>query len=259
MVRLYAKLIAICYKSQMQYATSFWMMTAAVFLGTFMDIFGIWVLFDRFQIIQGWTFPELALIYGIVNIGFALTDMTGRGFDNFGTMVKQGDFDRILLRPLGSLFQIATRETHFIKLGRLLQGLVVLVWGYLELQISAVYLPVIIFSIFGTACVFYGLYIIQATISFWTTETLELMNIVTYGGMESGQYPMTIYPPLFRGFFTFIVPLACAVYYPIATLLHHETLPIWIDFALPISGVLFLWVSTFFWSIGVRKYQSTGN
>ena len=259
MIRLYGKLIGVCYRSQMQYPTSFWMLTSALFLGTFVDILAIWALFDRFHLIQEWTFPELALIYGIMHMGFAMADATARGFDNFGATVKQGDFDRVLLRPLGSLFQIATRELHLIKIGRFLQGAVVFGWGYSELQMSAFHLPLMLFCLLGTSCLFYGLYIMQATFSFWTTETLELMNIVTYGGMESGQYPMTIYPPFFRGFFTFIISLATVVYYPIATLLHHESMPLWAAFSLPISGVFFLGISMLFWKLGVQKYQSTGS
>jgi ABC-2 type transport system permease protein len=54
--------------------------------------------------IQGWTLKEPALIYGILHIGFAIAEASGRGFDTFSRMVIQGDFDRILLRPLGTIF-----------------------------------------------------------------------------------------------------------------------------------------------------------
>jgi viologen exporter family transport system permease protein len=51
----------------------------------------------------------------------------------------------------------------------------------------------VLFTVLGGACLFFGLIIMQATLAFWTTETLEIMNTLTYGGVESAQYPMAIY------------------------------------------------------------------
>lgn len=260
-LRLFFKLIGISFKSQMQHRASFFMLMYTYFLSTSIDIIGIWVLFDRFKMVQGWTLPEVAIIYGIMHIGFSIPEAFARGFDNFGLLIKNGDFDRILLRPLGTLFQMASREIQWIRLGRMLQGGLILAWGLLEVQYSFSYLHalIVLLAILGTAAVFYGLFIAQATLTFWTTETLELMNITTFGGLEVGQYPMSIYPPLLRGFFTFIIPLACVAYYPIATALNHETLPLWLGTIAPLTGLLFLYLSIQLWKLGVRHYSSTGS
>lgn len=260
-MKLFFKLIGVSFRSQMQHRASFVMLSLALFLSSFVDIIGIWVLFDRFKLLQGWTFEELAVIYGIMHMGFATAESLGRGFDTFGLLVKSGDFDRLLLRPVGTLIQVATREVMITRIGRFLQGLVVLLWGCFVLKISLLSWKagIILMSYLGTAALFYGLLILQGTLSFWTTETLEIMNILTFGGMETGQFPMTIYKPSFRLFFTFIVPLACVGYYPIATMLKHESMPIWIGVLLPFAGVIFLWISTYVWELGVRRYHSTGS
>ena len=52
----------------------FLILAATHFIATFVDILGIWVLFDRFKMIQGWTLAELALIYGIMHMGFAAAE-----------------------------------------------------------------------------------------------------------------------------------------------------------------------------------------
>lgn len=260
-IQLYFKLIAIAFRGQMQHRASFFMLALAYFIATFVEIFGIWVLFDRFKMIQGWTFEELALIYGIMHIGFSTAEAFARGFDTFSQIVKNGDFDRILLRPMGTLFQVAAREIQFMRIGRFLQGLMILLWGCTQLKVSFDSLSalVIFLAFLGTTSLFYGLFIIQATLSFWTTETLELMNIVTYGGLESGQYPMSIYNPIFKGFFTFIIPMACVAYYPVAILLHHEILPMGVGLIAPLAGILFLSLSYRLWNFGVSHYQSTGS
>lgn len=260
-IRLFFKLIEISFKSQMQHRASFLMLFSTFFLSTFIDIMGIWVLFDRFEMIQGWSLEEVAIIYGIMHIGFSIPEAFARGFDNFGLLIRNGDFDRVLLRPLGTLFQMASREIHWIRLGRFFQGSIVLAWGCAQLQfpLNSLHILIIFLAIAGTAALFYGLFILQATLTFWTTETLELMNITTFGGLEVGQYPISVYGPLLRGFFTFIIPLACVAYYPIATVLNHETIPFRLGAGAPLAGVLFLYFSGKLWKLGVRHYSSTGS
>jgi len=259
--RLYWKLIGISIRSQMQHRASFLMLTVAYFLSTLVDILGIWVLFDRFKMVQGWTLEEVGLIYGVMHMGFAIAEASARGFDTFSETVKHGDFDRLLLRPIGTLFQVATSEVQWIRMGRFIQGLLVLLWSCQQLGIHFFSLTsgILAFAVVGTASLFYGLMVVQGALSFWTVETLELMNITTFGGLESGQYPMSIYRPSFRMFFTFVVPLACVAYYPVAVALHHEAFPLWAALVFPVTGLVFLYAACQFWHLGVRRYHSTGS
>lgn len=260
-IGLYFKLINVSIRSQLQYKASFIMLSIAHFFATLVDILGIWVLFDRFHIINGWTLQELAILYGVLHMGFAFSEAIARGIDTFSLLVKNGDFDRVLLRPLGTLFQISAREVQLMRIGRFLQGLMVMVWGFYQNGWAFIswHTLIIFFSFIGIVCLFYGLFVLQATLSFWTIETLELMHVTTYGGVESGQYPMSIYPAPFRIFFTVVIPLACVSYYPVATMLHHETLPTWMAAILPATGILFLYICCQIWKIGVRHYHSTGH
>lgn len=261
MMRLFLKLMTLSLRSQMQYKASFIMLTLSFFLGTFVDIFAVYVLFDRFQMVKGWTLPEVGIIYSIVQMGFAIAEAFSRGFDTFSKLVKQGDFDRLLLRPLSPLLQVAVSDIHAMRIGRFLQGLSVLFISLKSLSLSlfSIHAVLIVCSIIGTACLFYGLFVIQATISFWTIETLEIMNITTFGGMQAGQYPMSIYPKMFRYLFTFLIPLACVGYYPVAAILQHESISMWLAPFLPLTGGLFLFLACRFWHLGVRHYRSTGN
>ena len=260
-IRLYFRLIAVSIRSQMQYRASFLIMSATYFIATFVDIIGIWVLFDRFKMVQGWTLGELALIYGIMQMGFAAAETSARSFDTFSLTVKNGDFDRILLRPCSTLLQVAVRNFQMMRIGRFLQGFVVLMWSCSELHLSLGSFQglMILFSLIGTASLFYALFVIQATLSFWTTETLELMNITTFGGLEIGQYPMSIYPSGFRLFFTVLIPLACVAYYPVAVMLKHEALPLWLGALFPFAGIAFLLAACQLWKVGVRRYHSAGS
>lgn len=264
-LRLYVRYASISIRSQMQYRASFVMLTFGHFVITGIEILAIWALFARFKSLRGWHLAEVALLYGLVHVAFALAEGVGRGFDLFPGTVRTGEFDRLLLRPVSTAFQVAAREIQLMRVGRLAQGLVVLLWAAraLEVHWSVDRVALAGFTVLGGACLFVGLFVIQATLAFWTTESLEAMNTVTYGGVETSQLPLSIYRPWFRRFFTFVVPLACVSYFPALAILGRDDVhlgsPAWFRWSAPVVGVLFLVMALQVWRFGVRHYRSTGS
>lgn len=262
--RLYLRYLDISFRGQLQYRASFWMLTVGHFLATGMEFLAVWVLFARFGQVRGWGMAEVGLFYGIANVAFALSEAAARGFDTFPALVKSGDFDRLLLRPRGTAFQVAAAEFQLMRIGRLAQGVVVLLWAISALDIAWT-LPkagLLAAGILSGACIFSGLFVFQATLAFWTIETLELMNTVTYGGVETSQFPLSIYRPWFRGLFMTVIPLACMNYFPAHALLGRAealgTPTVW-HWTAPLVGFLFLAVCLQVWKVGVRHYCSTGS
>ena len=263
-LRLYFRYVAISAKSQMEYRASFLMLSFGQFLVTCIEFASIWLLFQRFGGISGWTLPEVALFYGMINTAFAFADAAARGFDLFGPMIRSGDFDRLLLRPRSTVLQVAGTELTLRRVGRLAQGLIVLTWACTSPDIAwtAGKAALLLGAIVGGICLFVGIIVLQATAAFWTTETLEMFNTLSYGGVQTGQYPLSIYARWLQRFFTFVVPLAAISYFPgIAILGKADPLgsPIFLRYLAPLLGPVFLALSTQAWKLGVRHYQSTGS
>lgn len=260
-IGLYWRYVSLSLRSQMQYRVSFFLLTFAYFVQTGIEFFAIWALFHRFETLQGWSLPEVALLYGITNVSFSLAEVTSRGFDLFGQMVNSGDFDTFLLRPRSTLLQVAGQEFALMRLGRLFQGGVVLVWALFSLPLlwtpSAFWLMA--FAILSGTALFYALFVMQAVVCFWSIEGLEFMNIFTFGGTEVGKYPMSIYKEAFRLFFTCVIPLACVIYFPMSSLLEHGQIPYWLGCLAPCAAWLFLGVAIALWHWGVRHYRSSGS
>ncbi|MDR3475974.1 MAG: ABC-2 family transporter protein, partial [Devosia sp.] len=117
-------------------------------------------------------------------------------------------------------------------------------------------------AVAGGVAMFYGLLILQATLSFWTVESLEVVNIVTYGGVEAGQYPLDIYARWFRDLLMFVVPIGCVGYLPLTAILGRPNVfgaPAWAAAASPLVGWTFLAAALVIWGAGVRRYTSTGS
>ena len=263
-LRLYGRYASISLRSQLEYRASFVMQAAGQFLVTGLEFAGIWALFTRFGQIRGWRLEEIAFFYGTISITWAVADALSRGFDQFGNIVKHGEFDRLLLRPRSTVLQLFGQELTLRRLGRFLQGAAVLLFAIVTLDIawSADRVALLAMAIAGGVCLFIGLIVLQAASAFWTTESLEVWNAFTYGGVTMSQYPIEIYRPWFRQFFTFVIPLACVNYFPgVAILGRHDPVgtSTAFQYLAPLAGPLFLLVALQFWKIGVRHYRSTGS
>ena len=259
-LRLYGRYIAASLRAQRQYPASLLGTSVGAFVSTVTDFIGIWALFARFRHIEGWRFGEVALLYGVVSVAFALADGLTRGFDIFGEhFVKTGDFDRLLVRPRSLILQLLGYELRATRIGRLAQG--ILAWAIGAQLVNVDWTigtwAVLGFAVAGGIALFSGILILQATLAFWTVESLEVANTLTYGGVEAGQYPLDIYVEWFRNFLVFIVPIGCISYFPVATVLGRASHPL-LAFT-PLFGFVFLGAAVWMWTFGVGKYTSTGS
>jgi ABC-2 type transport system permease protein len=263
-MRLYFHYLSASIRSQLQYRTSFLLMAFAQFFLTAIEFLGIWTLFDRFGNLQGWTLSEVAFFYGLIGIAFALAEAIPRGFDKFHLLIRQGDFDRLLLRPRSTVLQIMGQELQLMRIGRLVQALIILFWAgnHLGIRWTVGKVLLTLFAITGGTCLFSGLFILQATMCFWTIESLEIINVTTYGGVETGQFPISIYRPWFQKLFIFVIPLASINYFPAHAILNRPD-PLGTSFyfqcSSPLLGIIFLFVALQCWHFGVRHYRSTGS
>jgi len=263
-MHMYFRYIGASMRSQMQYRASFLMFMLGGVLITGTEFLALWAMFDRFTGLGKWTLPQVSICYGMVLVAFAIGQAVARGFDTFGIMVKSGQFDRLLLRPRTTAGQLFGQELLLMRLGRLVQGAILLLWGAAAAGVDWTPATALLVtsSILAGASVFVGLYILQATMCFWTIDALEVMNCLTDGGSFAARVPLTVYRTWFRRFFTYVVPLACVNYFPLTAIVPgsvDNATTSWAPWASPLLGLAFVAVSLQVWRFGVRHYRSTGS
>lgn len=256
-MKLYGKYFMIHLKSIMGYKTSFIFTCIGQFLVSFNVFLGIYFMFQRFSKIEGFTYNEVLLCFGITLMEFSLAEAFARGFDMFASMIKGGEFDRIMVRPRNEIFQVLGSRIEFTRVGRILQAVVMFVWGF---SVSDVHwtLPkilTVVLMLIGGTVVFSGLFLIYASICFFTIEGLEFMNIFTDGAREYGKYPVCIYGRHVLLLCTFVVPYALIQYYPLLYILGRGKSYYAL---LPIAACLFILPCLLLWKIGVKHYTSCG-
>jgi len=263
---LYRRFVGAQMRSQMQYRGPFILDTLGQFIGNIVDFGTVAVLFTQLPALGGWSLPEVAFLYGTSGLAFGLADMLIAGFDYqvFGaTMVKQGGFDQVLTRPVNAFVQILASQFVLRRIGRMAQGALILGLAIANLNLAWTWdkLAFMLITIAASTLFFSGLFVFGAGVSFWTVESLEAMNIITYGGQYMAQYPMHIYPGWLRSIFTFIIPMAFINYYPTLWLFGKADPlggPAWLAFLSPFVCAIVFAIGVRFWWYGVRHYTSTG-
>lgn len=262
---LYLRLIAVQIRSQLHFRTSFLFELIGTALVTTFEFGSLALVLQRFGGIQGWTVGEVAFLYGLVEISFGIMDMVFSGFDppNFGKFVRQGMFDQLLLRPVNITLQVLGSEFIIRRFGKIFIGGAIFALAVSLTDISwttakILYLP---FVVLGMILFFGGLFMIGATITFWTVESIEVMNILTYGGGYTISHPMHIYQDWMRRFFTYFVPAIFLNYYPALYFLGKPdpfNFPPFAPFLSPFVGLAIFLAALAFWQFGMKHYQSTG-
>ncbi|MCB0188630.1 MAG: ABC-2 family transporter protein, partial [Caldilineaceae bacterium] len=126
---VYWRLIGVQIRSQLQYRTAFLLEMFASGITLFLFFASLAFVLQRFGALGGWTLGEIAFLWGTVEFAFGLMDMIFSGFDpgSFGKQIRQGLLDQLLLRPVNVTVQVFGSEFVLRRLGRIGQGLAVLV------------------------------------------------------------------------------------------------------------------------------------
>ncbi len=264
-IKLYFKLAVAKITSQMQFPLSFFFSVLGTFFASFIDVIGLYFIFDRFKMIEGWRLPEICLLYGLLHMGFSVIEAFARGFDLFGNLIRTGDFDRILVRPRSIILQVLGSEFKTANIGRFLQGFIPFLYAFVTLELYSVsQMLLILLASCNIYIIYFSLLMFQATFSFWTINGLEFMNAFTYGGLQMGQFPLSIYEKWFATFFTYIIPIALTVYFPVLLIL-NKTQDSYYNIAKIMTSIgtpfclIYLLLSFLFFRFGISRYKSTGS
>lgn len=257
-MKLYLKFLSIHLRSAMTYRASFFLSCLGHLLATTNVFLGVVFLLSRFDAIGGYTLPQLSLCYSVILAGTSLAECFARGFDAFTRILAQAQFDRLMLRPRSLLFQVLCQDMKPTMFARLLQAAVMLIWaiGVGAVRWTAAKALVLVLMIACGAAIFFGLFLINACICFFTLEHIETLNIFTDGAREYGKYPFGVYGKPVLLILTFLVPLALVQHWPIQYLFDRG--PWWYGL-LPIVSLLFLIPCALLWRLGVHHYKSTGS
>jgi ABC-2 type transport system permease protein len=170
----------------------------------------------------------------------------------------EGRFDRVLLRPVSSVFQVLFESFRLESLQESVVGVGAVIWASRRLGIAWGPLDVFLFVVWAAcgAAIYLAIFVALTATSFWIEDRIGISPPV-FNLMQFGRYPLTIYDAWVRVALSFVIPFAFASFYPTARFLRREEFLVQF-WAVPLVAAVTLTLALSLWRAGVKRYHSTG-
>ncbi len=247
-------------KARLEYRADFFSSVAASFLGTAASFGFLLIVFSRVPAVKGWSFEEMVFLYGFSLIPLGLFNVLSWNLYQFADRyLIEGRFDRVLLRPVSSVFQVLFEAFRLESLQETATGLFAVIWASRRLGLSFGPLDVALFTLWALcgAAIYLAIFIGLTATSFWIEDRIGISPPV-FNLMQFGRYPLTIYDAWVRFALSFVIPFAFASFYPTARFLSHPEFlrEFW---AVPAVAAIAVSLALSLWKNGVARYHSTGS
>ncbi len=247
-------------KVRVSYRGDFFVSLITSFAATVFGLGFVVILFQKATQLSGWRFEEVLFLYGFSLIPYGVFNVISPNLYDFGNnFIIEGKFDRVLLRPVSSLFQVLFETFRIESLQEVATGLFCIIWAMRSLGIpwNPVRLAMLLFFGLCAAVIYISVFLILSTVSFWFEDRIgvhpPVWNVIAFG-----RYPLSIYSGVVQFFLCWIVPFGLASFYPSVRILGRTTAP---ELAplVPLVAVAFLTLAISLWNFGTKHYSSTGS
>jgi ABC-2 type transport system permease protein len=239
-----------------------WFAFTAVYHAT--AVAALAVALHTFPSMDGWNMRQMFFLYALWMMGHELHNGVLFGVVSVPDFIREGRFDRFLVRPLDALFQVITVPQATIPDGFLLAVVTFSFAAWLvHLRFTPVATAAVVLTVLGGAMIDFGISLAVATVAFWFVRVDALRWAVMSLEQEFTRYPLDIYSRGVQLTLTFILPFAFMNYYPASWLLHKAPgavhLAPQVGVVTPLIGLACTSLAYAFWRAGLRRYQSTGS
>jgi len=249
----YAK-VRLAYKAD--FFIAFFSSMAATVLG-----FGfVLVLFSKIPQLQGWSFYEILFLYAFSLVPLGFFNVVSWNLYEFGDIyIIQGRFDRILLRPVDTLFQVIFEKFRIESLQEVVTGLLIITMCVRRLHLAWTRADYFWFALMVAcgAVIYLSVFLILTAVSFWFEDRVGIVPPV-FNMLTFGRYPLTIYNVFIQFMLSWIIPFGFASFYPTTHFLRRQSFATYF-YLVPVVAAVFFALAVLVWHKGVENYSSTGS
>ena len=239
-----------------------WGVFTLVYHGT--ALAALWATLTQFPSMNGWNFRQMAFLYALWMLGHSLHNTLFITVGDVPAFVRDGRFDRFLVRPLDALFQAMTVPQQVwpdeLFLALIWVGIAIPYSGVHVDWLLLAYLPLIAV---GGALIDFGINLTIATTAFWFIRIDTLRWVVMSLEQEFTRYPISIYNRVLQVVLAFVIPFSFMNYFPATYFLDKSETGLHLNPAIglltPVIGVAVFWLAYLFWRSGLNRYQGTGH
>jgi len=261
-LKLIWKFFMINVRQNLEYRLNATIGIVAIALTNIPSVIFFWLIFSNIPTLNGWAMGEVLFIVGIgaLSYGVSHTFFSGVSGWKIEELIRQGNMDRILLKPLSVIPHLAMEDSFDVDgMGDFISGLVIVIFAsnMLGLQWNIFNTSLLALFVLSSAIIVSSIHLMIGTLSFWVTKSGALLDLF-YTMVRFGEYPLDIYNLSTKIILTIIIPVGFLSYYPAQVFLGKG---LWIPMAYltPIVTIIMYAIAHRFWDYGLKHYTSTGS
>lgn len=220
-------------------------------------------VFGKTAVIASWDEPQYLFFVGCY---FALNGLIETLFlencDGFADLVRTGDLDFLLLKPIDEQFLITCRKVDWSTATNVLMGAGVMILSLIQMRWTFDPSRIAAFLI-AMACgvmIAYCFMLVLTSLSVWLVRNQSLMEM-WWLFSSLARYPREIFlntwaEPIGR-FFTYVLPILLVVNVPATAMV--KVLDWRVIGLTTIATVILMWVSRWFFLKALRSYRSASS
>jgi len=223
------------------------------------ELLSLSIIFSNTETIGGWGFGELIALLGVFRlVNTLMIAFIWPNTEKFNQSIRDGSMDYTLLQPINSMFLVTFSRITVWRFWDLLLAIALIVIGVSKSGGITNPLNILTFILLtmSGAIVLYSLWIVLIALTFWFTKFDNNVTILQ-ALLDSGRYPVTVYPVWLRIIVTFIIPIAVATTVPLQALRGELTILRALMFIA--IGVISFLIASRVWKAGLRQYSGASS
>ncbi len=219
--------------------------------------FTIEIIYNQVTVIGTWNKHQVMFFLAfMLSINQLVMTMTSEAYWRFPELLKSGELDFILLKPVNSLFLTFFRYIRPGSAFNIFFTFPALIYFGVKVDLTPLAWGLLPFFLLFAFLLQSAIDLLIATSMFWMLEGTG-MNFLRMEFQQMSRWPDFIYPGLFRNLFSFGVPILLIGSGPIRFLFNPND---FIPFVAMLGACFLLWVLVaLFWKKGLRAYESASS
>lgn len=223
------------------------------------ELLGLSIIFNNTTSLGGWGIGELIALLGVFRlINTLMIALIWPNTERFNQSIRDGSLDYTLLQPAPSMFLVTFSRITVWRIWDLVLAVILIVVGINTAGDVTTPLSILTFLLLTVsgAVVIYSLWIVLIALTFWFTKFDNNVTILQ-ALLDSGRYPVTVYPAWLRIIVTYIIPIALATTVPLQALRGDLTVERILLFVA--VSIVSAWIASLVWKAGVKRYSGASS
>src|SRR5512134_3421663 len=258
-LKLLSSFLKVNIQMSLAYRADTWVNIALNLMWLGWELLSLSIIFNNTETLGGWGLGELITLLGVFRlVNTFMIALIWPNTEKFNQSIRDGSMDYTILQPVNSMFLVTFSRISVWRVWDLVLAMVLIVSGITisgDVTTPLSILTFLVLTVSGTI-ILYSLWIVLIALTFWFTKFDNNVTILQ-ALLDSGRYPVTVYPVWLRILVTFVIPIAVATTVPLQGLRGDLTLPRVLMF-LAIGIASFL-IASQVWKRGLKQYSGASS